>query len=73
MLDGGTLRVRGDTFLIATGSAVNEVDIPGLCETGFMTSDDMLDSAHIPKSVVVLGGGAIGVEAATFYHGWART
>lgn len=69
MLAGGTLRVGGDTFLIATGSAINEVDIPGLCETGFMTSDDLLDSAHIPKSVVVLGGGAIGVEAATFYHG----
>jgi pyruvate/2-oxoglutarate dehydrogenase complex dihydrolipoamide dehydrogenase (E3) component len=69
MLDGGTLKVRGETFLIATGSAVNEIDIPGLCETGFMTSDDVLDSAHIPRSVVVLGGGAIGVEAASYYHG----
>jgi pyruvate/2-oxoglutarate dehydrogenase complex dihydrolipoamide dehydrogenase (E3) component len=69
MLDGSTLKVRGDTILIATGSEVNRINIPGLSETGFLTSDEFLDTAHIPKSVIVLGGGAIGVEAASYYHG----
>lgn len=67
--DGGLRRLRGETFLIATGSVVHCIDLPGLKETGYITSDDVLDADEIPESVIVLGAGAIGLELATFYAG----
>lgn len=57
------------TFLIATGSRLHTPPIPGLAETGFLDSDQFLDSEHLPASVIVLGGGAVALEAATFYAG----
>ncbi|MEP6669852.1 MAG: NAD(P)/FAD-dependent oxidoreductase [Chthoniobacter sp.] len=69
LLDGGTRTVTAQAFLIATGSQVQMHEVPGLKETGYWTSDDMLDNEHIPASVVVLGGGAIALELASFYAG----
>lgn len=66
---GGLRRLEGRAFLIATGSQVNCPDIPGLAETGFLTSDEVLDADRIPESVIVLGGGAIALELASFYAG----
>ncbi len=64
-LEGDDLgTVRGRTFLLATGSVIARPDVPGLAETGFLTSDDTLDLAEIPESIIVLGGGAIALEAA---------
>ena len=60
-------RLRGKSFLIATGSSLKIVDIPGLKETGFLDSDTVLESAHIPKSVVMLGAGPIALEFAHYY------
>ncbi len=67
--EGGLRRVEGRAFLIATGSYVHCPDLPGLKEAAPWTSDDLLDSDHIPESVIILGGGAIGLEAASFYAG----
>ena len=67
--DGGLRRLTARAFLIATGSAVHCIDLPGLRETGFWTSDDVLDAETIPASVIVLGGGAIALEVASFYAG----
>lgn len=54
---------KGKTFLLATGSKISRVEIPGLDETGFLTSDTALDLAEIPRSLIVLGAGAIALEA----------
>ncbi|MEA3189115.1 MAG: hypothetical protein QOD99_2945 [Chthoniobacter sp.] len=75
--DAHTVEVAGDehrtisakTFLIATGSKLTHIDIPGCDETCFLDSDAVLDSEHIPKSVIVLGAGATGLEFAHFYSG----
>ena len=67
--DGGLRRLTARTFLVATGSAVQRIDLPGLRETGAWTSDDVLDAATIPASVVILGGGAIALELASYYCG----
>lgn len=67
--DGTTTRMRGETFLIATGSCVHHVDIPGLDAAGFLTSDDVLDAGSLPRSVTILGGGAIALELASYYAG----
>ena len=75
-VDAHTLEVTGEpmqrltarSFLIATGSALKFVDVPGLQETGFLNSDTVLDSAHIPKSVIMLGAGPIALEFAHYYN-----
>lgn len=67
--DGGVRRLTARTFLVATGSAVQRIDLPGLRETGAWTSDDVLDADIIPASVVILGGGAIALELASYYCG----
>jgi pyruvate/2-oxoglutarate dehydrogenase complex dihydrolipoamide dehydrogenase (E3) component len=63
-----TSQILARTFLISTGSVINEIDLRGLAEAGFLTSDSVLESAHIPSSVVVLGGGAIALEFAHYYE-----
>ena len=60
------------SVLIATGSTINIPTLPGLAETGFWTSDTILDAAEIPDSFVVLGGGAIALEMAHFLEGIGR-
>jgi pyruvate/2-oxoglutarate dehydrogenase complex dihydrolipoamide dehydrogenase (E3) component len=67
--EGGVHRLRAKAFLIATGSRVNRIEIPGMDDTGVWDSDEVLAAAHIPKSLIVLGGGAIGLEFASYYAG----
>ena len=66
---GGSVREIGfRTALIATGSELNIVDMPGLGQTGYLDSDLALDSDRIPPSIIILGGGAIALEFAHFYN-----
>lgn len=69
LIEGGARRITARAFLIATGSRVQWIEVPGLREAGMWTSDDLVDQDHIPESVVVLGGGAIALEAASYYRG----
>lgn len=70
--EGGTQIVFARTALIATGSVVSTPPLPGLAETGFWTSDTILDAMEIPASFIVLGGGAIALEMAHFLEGIGR-
>ena len=54
-------------FIIATGSSVAPPPLPSLRETGYITSDDALALKRLPKSLIVLGGGAIACEFAQFF------
>ena len=54
-------------FIIATGSAVAPPPLPQLRETGCLTSDDTLTLKRLPKSLIVLGGGAVACEFAQFF------
>lgn len=49
-------------FLIATGTKSVVPPIPGLAEAGFMTYRDAIELSAAPKSLFVIGGGAIGCE-----------
>ncbi len=69
LAEGGAKRVSGRAFLIATGSVIKVPKFEGLEEVGFWTSDDVLDAETIPASVCILGGGAIALELASYYHG----
>jgi pyruvate/2-oxoglutarate dehydrogenase complex dihydrolipoamide dehydrogenase (E3) component len=65
--DGTAETISARAFLIATGSRISTPAIPGLQETGYLDSDAFLDSERLPDSVTVLGGGAVALEAATYY------
>jgi pyruvate/2-oxoglutarate dehydrogenase complex dihydrolipoamide dehydrogenase (E3) component len=66
-LEGAEKEIRLRSGLIATGSELNLFEIPGLAQTGFLHSDVALDSEVVPASVIILGGGAVALEFATFY------
>jgi pyruvate/2-oxoglutarate dehydrogenase complex dihydrolipoamide dehydrogenase (E3) component len=54
-------------FILATGSVVSPPPLPGLEEAGYITSDHALSLKKLPKSLIVLGGGAIACELAQFF------
>ncbi|HTL72893.1 MAG TPA: dihydrolipoyl dehydrogenase [bacterium] len=54
-------------FVIATGSSVAPAPLPQLNEVGFITSDDAVALKKLPKSLIILGGGAIACEFAQFF------
>lgn len=62
----------GKQMLIATGSMPVVPPIPGLrenLETGFvMTNREILDLTEIPGELVVIGGGVIGLEMASYFN-----
>jgi pyruvate/2-oxoglutarate dehydrogenase complex dihydrolipoamide dehydrogenase (E3) component len=63
----GTLSAKA--FVVATGSDEVIPDIPGLAGTPFWTSDDIVNLPCVPKSVVVVGTGAVGMESAFLFEG----
>ena len=66
--DGAVSRYTAERILIATGSVNVRPPIPGLDLPGVMTSDELLEGCdHLYRSIVIIGGGVIGIEFATFY------
>ena len=59
--------IRAKNFIIATGSTIAEFQVPGLTESGFLTSDDILELRKVPTSMIVLGAGPVAVELAQFF------
>jgi len=56
-------------FVVATGSEEVIPEIPGLADSPFWTSDDIVDLPSVPESVVVVGTGAVGMESAFLFEG----
>lgn len=63
----GVARFSAKHFLIATGSKVFIPPIPGLHQTGFITYKEAIDLTRPPRSLAILGGGAIGCEFAQLF------
>jgi pyruvate/2-oxoglutarate dehydrogenase complex dihydrolipoamide dehydrogenase (E3) component len=64
---GRPRKISAKYFIIATGSTVAPPPLPSLGEVGYLTSDDALALKRLPKSLIVLGGGAIACELAQFF------
>lgn len=60
-------QIRGRKFLIATGSRPVMLPIPGLKESGALTNMTALQLSYLPKSMVILGAGPIGLEFAQVF------
>lgn len=64
----GEERYEAANLLICTGSETVIPPIPGLAETAYWTSREALQSKELPASLVVIGGGVIGMEFASFFN-----
>lgn len=60
-------RIAAKRFVIATGSSVWTPPIKGLDSTNYLTNEDMFSLPELPESLIVLGGGPVGVEMAQAY------
>jgi len=65
--EGRARNLTARHFVIATGSRVAPAPLPQLHDAGFITSDDALALKKLPKSLIILGGGAIACEFAQFF------
>lgn len=63
----GQQEIRANMILIAAGGRPQVPDIPGLAESGFITSDEALRLRRLPKRLIILGGGYIAVELGHFF------
>ncbi|MHB1458002.1 MAG: dihydrolipoyl dehydrogenase [Armatimonadota bacterium] len=60
--DGKKESITAKNIIIATGSEPIKVPIPGLDGDNIWDSDGALKASAVPKSMLVVGGGVIGVE-----------
>lgn len=60
--DGSKQTITAKNIVVATGASPFVPPIPGLKETGYLTSDNVWNLRELPKRLVVLGGGPIGSE-----------
>jgi len=59
--------VTFDHAILATGSVPNTLPIPGADLPGVLDSNQLIEIGFIPKSMVLIGGGPIGVEMAQIF------
>jgi len=70
-LQVGDRTIRAPKVIIATGSSPHVPDIPGLDGVDWLDSTSALELAQLPKSLMVMGGGYIGVEIAQMFARFA--
>ncbi len=63
--DGETLEAK--YIVLATGSSPARIPIPGIDLDGVVDSTGLLEMTTCPKKIIIVGGGVIGIEFATFY------
>ncbi len=68
-----TIKCAGETYeashlIVCAGSETIIPKIPGLDESTIWTSREALDAKELPASLVIIGGGVIGMEFASFFN-----
>ena len=63
--DGSNSRITARKILIATGTRANRPAVPG--GDGVLTTDQAMELTEIPRSLLIIGGGAIGMAFATIF------
>lgn len=64
----GNVTVKARRFVIATGSSPAVPPIPGLAEAPHLTNESVFDLTECPRHLLVIGGGAIGLELAQAFR-----
>ena len=70
-VNGNTL--HGDTFFIATGSKAKNLQSLDHSSKNIMTAKDIFNLKKLPKSMTIVGAGAIGVEFAYFFNAFGTS
>ncbi len=60
----GQIEIRPRRFVIATGSQPAIPPIPGLTDVPYLTNESIFANRELPEHLIVIGGGAIGIEMA---------
>ena len=60
--EGGSRELEGRALVIATGSSPMVPPIPGLEAAGYLTNETVFTQSSLPRRLLVMGGGPIGVE-----------
>jgi len=66
-VDGQKEIIKTKNTIIATGSSVMKLPIPGLNVEGVITSDEALSLSELPPKMIIIGGGVIGIEFAGIF------
>ena len=67
LLDNGE-SLKCDHLIVATGSNPARIPIPGVDLPGVVDSTGLLNMTTCPEHIIIVGGGVIGIEFATFYY-----
>ena len=59
--------IKTKNIIIATGSKVMRLPIPGIDNEGVITSDDALSLSELPSRMLIIGGGVVGIEFAGIF------
>ncbi len=79
LVDTGVVEVGGTRFVaergvvLNTGTSPSAPPVDGLADTPFWTNRDILETADLPASMVVIGGGAIGAELSQAFARFGTT
>jgi pyruvate/2-oxoglutarate dehydrogenase complex dihydrolipoamide dehydrogenase (E3) component len=65
----GEIRIRARRFVVATGSRAAVPPIPGLDRVPYLTNESLFDLTELPRHLLIVGGGAIGLEMAHAHRG----
>jgi len=63
----GNKRITAEKSILAIGARQADAPIPGLEETGYITNKEALQLETLPSSMIIIGGGYVGVEFAQMY------
>ena len=66
---GGSYTVKAKYFVVATGSSPFVPPVSGFAETPHYTNETIFTLSDVPKHLIIMGGGPIGIEMA---QAWRR-
>ncbi len=67
-IQAGEQLIRSKTFLLTTGARPRIPSIDGLNHVPFLTYEQIFDNDRLPRKMIVVGGGPVGMELAQAYQ-----
>ncbi|MBP1618039.1 MAG: acoL [Bacteroidetes bacterium] len=64
----GSQIIKADKIILAGGSKVSKINIPGIENPRILSSDEILSLKEVPETLTIIGGGVIGIEMALAMH-----
>jgi mercuric reductase len=66
-LDVDGRRIEAAHYLVATGAEPHIPNVPGLADSGYLTSTTAMELDHVPETLLVIGGGYVAMEQAQLF------